>query len=127
MPVIVTKHAKKLDIKAAQKGEREEIWHGWQYAKAHQNEFIKQKNYILKAVENQLKSFRIFIVENSDVRKRERIEAAIMQKIYNSKEPWSELADRGMFLKGRYNWEMPIIMKSIISEKIYGLPEMLEI
>ena len=116
-----------LDVMSAEKGERKEIWHGWQYAKTHQDELRLNKETILKAVETQLQAFRIFIAKISDVRKRERIEAAIMQNIYTSKEHWSELADRGMFLKERYNSEMPIEIRSICSEKIYGLPEIIEI
>ncbi|GAA5225462.1 hypothetical protein [Membranihabitans marinus] len=55
------------------------------------------------------------------------MEAGIMQNIYISKEPWSELADRGMYLKGRYNSEIPIIAKNINTKVIYGLPNFLEI
>ena len=116
-----------LDINSAKKGERKEIWHGWQYAKTHPEEFLQNKETILKAVDNQLQSFRIFIAEILDTRKRERIEAAIMQNIYTSQEHWSELADRGMFLKERYNYEMPLKMKNISTGKIYGLPKLLEI
>ena len=116
-----------LDVESAEIGERKEIWHGWHYAKTHQEEFIEKKDIILSAVEKQLGAFRIFIAEVSEKRKRERIEAAIMQNIYASKETWSELADRGMFLTSRHNSEMPIAMQSICTEKIYGLPEILEI
>ena len=115
-----------LDVKSAENGLRKEIWHGWQYAKLHQQEFIERKEIILKAAENQLCAFRVFIAEVTDQRKRERIEASIMMYIYNSKEHWSELADRGMFLKARYNAEMPIEAKNINSNKIYGLTEILE-
>jgi len=116
-----------IDVEAAERGERVEIWHGWQYAKMHREEFIKMKERILDAVERQLMAFRIFIAEICDKRKRERIEAALMLNIYNLQEPWAELADRGMFLKGRYNSEIPIRIKNICSNKIYGLPEILEI
>ena len=116
-----------LDVSSAEKGEREEIWHGWKYAKTHQEEFNKRKEEILRAVDEQLKSFRIFVAQISDKRTRERFEAAIMHNIYYCKEPWSELADRGMFLKERYNAEMPIETKNMSSYKIYGLPETLEI
>ena len=50
-----------------------------------------------------------------------------MQNIYSSKEDWSELAGRGMFLTLRYNYEMPIEIKNICSSKIYGLSDTLEI
>lgn len=116
-----------LNVSSAQQGERQEIWHGWKYARTHQEELNKQKEEILTAVDEQLKSFRIFIAQVSDKRTRERFEAAIMHNIYYCKELWAELADRGMFLNGRYNAEMPIEIKNISDYKIYGLPETLEI
>lgn len=116
-----------LDVNAAQKGERKEIWHGWQYAKLNREEFITKKEVILNSVNEQLKSFRVFIAHVPDKRKRERLEAAIMQNIYVSMEYWSELADRGMHLKGRYNSEIPIEIKNDCKYKIYGLDELFEI
>ena len=116
-----------LDVKAAEKGERLEIWHGWKYAKEHNEEFINRKNEIIFAVNEQLKSFRVFVSKVSDKRVRERFEAAIMHHVYYSKEPWAELADRGMFLNGRYNCEMPIKTINICNSIIYGLPNNLEI
>ena len=116
-----------LDICAAEKGERQEIWHGWSYARTHQEEFNERKEEIVKAINNQLKSFRVFVAQVSDKRTRERFEAAIMHNIYYCKEPWAELADRGMFLNGRYNTEMPLEINNISNYKIYGLPQKLEI
>ena len=49
-----------------------------------------------------------------------------MHSIYVSKEAWSELADRGMWLKERHNFEMPIEAKNISVSRIYGLPKLLE-
>lgn len=116
-----------FNIRAAEQGEREEIWHGWSYAKTHQEEFNERKEEILKAVDEQLKAFKVFVAQVTDKRTRERFEAAIMHNIYYSKEPCTELADRGMFLKERYNTEMPIEIKNITNYKIYGLPEIIEI
>jgi hypothetical protein len=116
-----------LNINQAIKGEREEIWHGWEYANAHRDEFEKKKDDILRAVENQFLSFRIFISEINDRRKQERIESSLMNNLYMSKDDWAELADRGMFLKGRYNSEMPILIKNICNYKIYGVPTLIEI
>jgi len=118
-----------LDVKSAEDGLRKEIWHGWPKKgeeRMHQQEFRKRKETILKSVEKQLCAFRVFIAEVSDKRKRARIEASIMQYIYNSKEHWSKLADRGMHLQARYNYEMPIEAKNINSNKIFGLTEILE-
>jgi hypothetical protein len=116
-----------FDINLIQKGLRKEIWHGWKYAKLNRDEFNERKEIILNAVNEQLKSFRIFIAEIPEKRKRERLEAAIMQNIYLSTEDWSEIADRGMYLNGRYNSEMPVEIKNLCKYKIYGLEETIEI
>jgi hypothetical protein len=116
-----------LDIECAKRGERKEIWHGWQYAKSHQDEFANRKESILKAVDHQLSSFKIFVAEILELRMRERIESAVIQNIYTSNEPWAVLADRGMCLRGRYQFEPPISMKSNCKDVIYGLPGILEV
>lgn len=116
-----------LDVKVAENGEREEVWHGWKYAKNHQEEFNTRKKDILKAVDYQLESFRIFIASVADKRLRERIEAALMHNIYYTKEPWAELADRGMFLTARFNSEIPVNINNVCSNKIYGLPKRIEV
>lgn len=116
-----------LDTKSAGNGVRKEIWHGWQYAKDHEDEYSARKDTINEAVEKQLCSFRIFIAEMPDKRLRERLEAGIMHNIYIAKEPWADLADRGMHLKGRTNFEMPISAENISQSIIYGLPKIIEI
>ena len=116
-----------LDVDSAGKGIRKEIWHGWQYAKTHQEEFNERKIEILNAVDKQLTSFRIFVAQVFDKRIRERLEASIMHNIYSCKEPWADLSDRGMLLLGRYNSEMPIEINNMSYCKIYGLPCTLEI
>lgn len=116
-----------LDVKAAEVGERHEIWHGWGYAKTHQEELNERREEILKAVDEQLRSYKVFVTPVANKRIRERFEAAIMHNIYYCKEPWAELADRGMLLRERYNAEMPIETKNISNHKMYGLPEVLEI
>jgi hypothetical protein len=116
-----------LDVESASNGERKEIWHGWSYAKEHRDEFMRHKNYILKAVNKELASYRLFITEITDKRKRKRIEFAIIQDAYISKEPWGDLVDGGMALSGRANYEVPIEVKNVCSCKIYGLSEILEI
>lgn len=116
-----------LDVKSANRGERKEIWHGWGYAKAHQDEFLRHKDYILQSVEKELASYNLFITEVADRPKRERIEFAIMQSAYLSKEAWSDLVDGQAALRGRGNYEIPIEVRNICPHKIYGIPEMLEI
>lgn len=116
-----------LDVESAQVGVRKEIWHGWDYAKKHKEEFEKNEAFISKAIEKQLGAYRLFVIEIDDRRKRERIEFSIIQSIYSSKEPWADLVDGGMALKGRYNSEMPIEIQNICPVNLYGLPEILEI
>jgi hypothetical protein len=116
-----------FNITAAEKGKREEIWHGWSYARTHRAEFNNRKEEILSEVERQLKSFRVFIAQMPDKRERARFEAAIMHQIYDSKEPWGQLADRGMSLSKRRKEEMPIVIKNICDLKFYGLPKILKI
>jgi hypothetical protein len=50
-----------------------------------------------------------------------------MLSIYVSKEPWEDLADKGMALRQRGNNEIPIEVQNICVHKIYGLPYILEI
>lgn len=116
-----------LDVENAKIGVRKELWHGWQYAKEHQNQFLENKAVILGFVEKELIAYRLFISEVTDRRKRERIEAAISINAYSSKEPWSDLIDGGMALRGRYNYEIPIEVKNVCSHKLYGLPGTIEI
>jgi hypothetical protein len=116
-----------INVTEAEKGKRVEIWHGWSYARTHREEFKERMEEILSAVERQLTSFRVFIAQMSNKRERARLEAAIMHQIYASKEPWAELADKGMALSKRRKEEIPIIIKNISEVKIYGLPKILEI
>ena len=116
-----------FDMDAIKNCERIEIWHGWAEAKKNREEFENNKEYYSKAIERQLQTYRVFVTEVPDLRKRERIEAAIMINAYVSKEPWADLAPRWMHLRGRYNYEMPIKAVNISDLKIYGLPNTLEI
>lgn len=116
-----------FNVNEAEQGRRVEIWHGWSYARTHREEFNDRKEEILNCVEEQLKSFRVFIAQISDKRERARFEASIMNNIYCSSEPWSELADRGMALSKRWKDETPIIIKNVSDFKIYGLPTKMEI
>jgi hypothetical protein len=119
-----------LDVACAMKGERREIWHGWSYAQEHKEEYIRDRDTILRAVNDQLSAYRLFVLEVIDVRKRERIEAAIIKNLSLSKESWAGVADRGMHFTDRSTSEMPINLRSIFQDnhtKIYGLPELLEI
>ncbi len=116
-----------LVVNEAEQGRRLEFWHGWSYARTHREEFATRKEEITCAIEEQLRSFRVFVAHVPENRERARFEAAIMNNIYESKEPWAVLADRGMALSKRRIDEKRIQIKNISNIKLYGLSETLEI
>lgn len=119
-------HYTVLDVNFARQGERRELWHGWEYAKQYSKEFFRNEKEIMQFVDKELEAFRLFIAIEEDQRKRERIEFAIMHHIYGAKEPWSDLVDGQMFLRGRANSEVPIKANNLSQEKIFGLPGEIE-
>lgn len=117
-----------LDIDAAECGIRKEIWHGWQYAKAHRDEFDSRKDTILAAVRRQLFGFRIFTaVVEPDVRIRKRIEAAIMNHLYRQPFPFCDIPDKGMSLSKRWESEIPITAINRCDSVLHSLPAQLSI
>ena len=118
-----------IDLYALENFERKEIWHGWDLAKSEDSKkyFKKHGEYYSNTIDRQLYSYRVFISEIVDVRKRERIEAALMLNAYQSYERWADLVPRGMSLKGRFNCEIPIIIKNKCHTNIIGIPDKIEI
>ncbi len=120
-----------LDIDAMQSGRREEIWHGswlgWDWTPARLAEFESQKPRILDALNKQLAEFRIFVAHITDQRIRERLEAAIMNTLYQAAPPFCDIPDKGMRLAPRRVNEVPIIMKQSCSAVHCGLPKYLEV
>ena len=81
---------KVLDLSAAHRGVRQEVWHGWGYARTHRDEFERNQPFILEAVRKQLAGFQIFTanVEGAkETRTLERLEASIMAALYEQVPP----------------------------------------
>lgn len=116
-----------LDILAAQEGIRKEIWHGWGYARSHREEFEEKRMTIQDAVQKQLAGFRVFVTDIQEPRVLERLEAAIMNKLYEQTSPICDIPDRGMQLAPRWDSENPITVKSYSRAHIHGLPAFLVI
>lgn len=117
-----------LDIDAAQQGVRQEVWHGWGYARAHREEFEVRKREILEAVHRQLAGFRIFVADVGEgPRLLERLEAAIMNHLYQQPPPICDIPDRGMYLAPRRSSEPPIRARNVCGVALHGLPAFLEI
>ena len=119
-----------LNISAAQRGSRQEVWHGWGYARTHREDFKKHKGSILEAVHEQLAGFRIFTAEiesTKEDRILERLEASIMAALYGQPPPICNLPDRGMRLAPRQQSEHPIEVENYCSTLLHGLPSSLKI
>lgn len=117
-----------LDISAAQIGNRREIWHGWGYARKHRSEFEERKSIILDAVRKQLVGFCIFVADVGKApRVCERLEASVMNNLYQQLSPFCDIPDRGMQLSPRWDSEEPIIVKNSCAVSLHRLPLCLEI
>src|SRR5690554_394156 len=117
-----------LDIDAMKQGIRNEVWHGWGWSPDKRLEFERKKNEIIDAVQKQLTGFRIFITDiGTNPRILERLEAAIMNILYEQQSPVCDIPDRGMMLVPRWESETPIVVKNSCDYKLFGLPKKFEI
>jgi hypothetical protein len=117
-----------LDVSAAERGIRREIWHGWGYARSHREEFITRQSEITEAARRQLAAFHIFVAApGSERRLLERLEATIMSLLYQQPSPLSELPDKGMFLSGRRASEPPLHVVSQCVCELLGIPNQFDV
>lgn len=120
-----------FDIPAMQQGIRKEIWHGFWMKKRtpeKQKDYERRRDEITFAAKEQLSTFRVFVAEVDPApRILERLESAIMNELYMAHSPISDIPDRGMSLAPRWPNEPVIIVRNIMSVKLYGLPEYLSI
>lgn len=88
-----------LDIDAMRRGQRVEVWHGWGWSPEKRREFERRKEAIIEAARRQLKGFRIFVASVGVApRILERIEAAIMSRLYRQPPPLSFCCRRAQLL-----------------------------
>ena len=117
-----------LEAESMQQGVRKVIWHGWGWTSEKRATFEKRKSSILDAVHNQLACFRIFVANiGTKPRILERLEASIMNNLYQHPPPLCDIPDRGMMLAPRWDSEKPIIAKTRCEATLHGLPNQLEI
>jgi hypothetical protein len=116
-----------LDVDAARSGIRLEKWHGWGYANQHPEQRLAHLDFIRTSAREELAAYRLFIAAEPDQRRRERIEFAIMHAAYASRQPWGDLVDGGIALRGRNNSEMPVRLVNVCRVRIHGLPDEMEI
>lgn len=117
-----------LDIESMCAGLRTEVWHGWGWTDSKRAEFAQRRDAILQAARRQLIGFRIFAAEfNHQPRTIERVEAAVMNAVYQLPSPLCDLADRGMHLAPRRKTEAPIRLHNRRNAILYGLPDILDV
>ena len=117
-----------LDSKRASAGERVELWR-WSGYSGYSEERWKRLNSFLQSypkharqVRAQLNAMRIFLAPLSARRRvLARIEAAIMDLLYNGPALVNALPDRGMFLSSRRPREKRIVVVSVGETKFHGL------
>ncbi len=117
-----------LDIDAMQQGVRREIWHGWGWSPAKRMEYDERRALLVEAACRQLEGFRIFVTYiGTEPRILERLEAAIMNHLYQQPVPVNDIPDKGMMLAPRWSSETPITVTSLCVSKIHSLPACIDI
>lgn len=116
-----------LDVEAARAGVRREHWHGWEFAKSNPALRTTHLDFIRASARQEMMAYRLFMASESDRRRRERIEFAILHAAYASRQPWGDLVDGGMSLRGRNSDEMPVRLINACAAAVHGLPGEMEI
>jgi hypothetical protein len=113
-------------------GKRDEIWHGM-WTKKETNTlamkalFESRHQDINPVIEDLLSTFRIFVAPlERERRVLARVEAAIMNLLYSSEEPFSSLPDKGMALAPRWTSERPFLVENKADILFHALPQCFE-
>ncbi len=113
-----------LDLAAIKEGKRREIWHGWGWTPEKEQDFESRKSEILEGARNQLAGFRIFVTDiGTAPRILERLEAAVMNSLYEQPSPYCDIPDPGMQLAPRWDSESILIARATCSETLHRLPQ----
>ena len=116
-----------LDASSLKQGKRVEIWHGWGWTPEKRAEFENRRQIIIEAARNQLAGYRIFIADIDEPRIRARLEAAIMNQLYQQPPPFCDIPDRGMSLSKRWESEPAIKILNNCQAILHALPAAFEI
>jgi hypothetical protein len=117
-----------LDITALKQGIRKEIWHGWGWTPEKRTDYESRKVAIEDSARQLLAGYRIFVANvTTQPRILERLEASIMNRLYQEPSPFCDILDRGMMLSPRWESEEIIVVKNECPVMLHGLPRHLEI
>lgn len=115
-----------FDMNMMRKGHRQEIWHGFYWKDKPLNkqlEFTNRRAELQYAAQVQMSTYQIFVARFDTGRRfLERMEAAIMQRLYAQAKPLSDVPDKGMRLTPRRPSEMYITVENVTSVVLHGLP-----
>ena len=118
-----------FDMDALRQGVRKEVWHGFWTKKRsaeRQQEFDRRRSELDAAARAQLAAFQIFVATvDPQPRLLERLEAAIMNCLYNQAAPLSDIPDRWMMLAPRWPAEAPLTIGSNSQAVLHGLPQIM--
>ena len=87
-----------LDLHSLRQGIRKEIWHGlWAGYNSDKRkaEFVRRKDELQNVANEQMSALKIFVAKINKKRLQQRIEAAIVQTLYEAEQPYCDLPDRG--------------------------------
>jgi hypothetical protein len=116
-----------LDVASLRNGVRTKIWSGFFWKKEtpieRRNEFQSRSAEIGYAVEELLSSYRIFVACPLPTRRLlERIQAALMENLYNAGAPVCNIPDVGGALAPRRGGEPALQVRSVCELRVHGLP-----
>ena len=120
-----------FDLVQAKNGVRSELWHGFLWrARPPEKvaEWKAREAELQNAANRQLAAMRLFVTNNIQLKRtRERLEAAVMKRLYEAPAPFRDMPDQGMGLKPKRNSEQPITVLNDCASNLHCLPERLPI
>lgn len=120
-----------FDVTDLTRGIRTERWHGFWSKKRppeKEAEYERRRKELEAIARDQMAACRIFAAELvTERRLLERVEASIMDQLYNSPKPFCDIPDRGMMLAPRWKSEAPITIVSQAPVVLHGIRAEFEI
>ena len=117
-----------LSLAEMQRGIRKEVWHGWNWTPEKRVKFENNRATIVAAAREQMAGFRLFVADiGVEPRLLERLEAAVMNTLYQQSPPLCEIPDKGMMLAPRRKSEDILVVHNQREVRLHGLPDQLEI
>lgn len=120
-----------FDVTALSNGIRTERWHGFWSKKRppeKEAEYEHRREELELIAREQMAACRIFAAEfTTERRLLERLEASIMDQLYNAPKPFCDIPDRGMMLAPRWRSETPITIVSQAPVVLHGIQSTFDI